>query len=202
MEADIRDRLIAILNAGKLTATDDTLALLSIGLDTVAHLYRLMRLVADQPPPYALAEDCAKLQRAAQTIADVLAADAARGGTLEMTLAGFHPLSGFDVQALIEQIRRLAAAAEGVQLMHYKPRKRRETPETWLFLALHDLFELITEKPPGIAGPLERFTRTAIEYLGFDITIPVGDGFRRRMSDALRRRDGKINVLPVIIPPR
>jgi hypothetical protein len=198
--ADQRSELSAILTAGNLAVSEETMTLLAIGLHTVAHTYRLMRVITNQPPPGTLADDCAKVQRAAQTIADILTADAARGGALEMTLSGFLPLTGFDVQAFFEQIQRLAAAAEGVQLMHYRPPRRQETPETWLFLALHDLFELIAEKQPGIAGPLERFTRSSIEYLGFDIAVPTGDGFRVRMYKALKRRDGKITVLPVIIP--
>jgi hypothetical protein len=124
-------------------------------------------------------------------MADILTADAARGGPLDMVLSGFLPI-GFAGKAFIANVRHLAAAAEGVRLMYYQSPRRRETPETFLFLALHDLFELIAERQPGIAGPLERFTRASIEYLGFDIVAPEGNSFRLRVSEALTDRRVKI----------
>jgi hypothetical protein len=77
-------------------------------------------------------------------------------------------------------------------------RKRRQNPGTWFFLAVHDLFATLTDDPkPGIAGPLHRFTRRCAALTDPRIEVPESENsFRKRLTAALERRTGKINVIP------
>jgi hypothetical protein len=80
---------------------------------------------------------------------------------------------------------------------------RRQNPVTWLFLAVHDLFSEITgEDEPGTAGPLHRFTKRCAALIDSEISVPENENsFHKRLTAALARRTGKIDVLPRIIFP-
>jgi len=80
---------------------------------------------------------------------------------------------------------------------------RRQNPVTWFLLAMHDLFSEITgEDQPGIAGPLHRFTKRCAALIDARITVPESENFfQKRLTAALARRTGKIDVLPRIIFP-
>jgi hypothetical protein len=82
-------------------------------------------------------------------------------------------------------------------------RKRQQNPETWFFLAVHDLYSEITGNPkPGIAGPLHRFTKHCAGLVATAIAVPESENsFRKRLTAALARRTGKISVLPQAIFP-
>jgi hypothetical protein len=80
---------------------------------------------------------------------------------------------------------------------------RQQNPETWFFLAVHDLFTEVTRNPePGIAGPLHRFTKHCAALVDPGIAVPESENsFQKRLSEALARRPGKINVFPKIVFP-
>jgi hypothetical protein len=82
-------------------------------------------------------------------------------------------------------------------------RKRQQDPETWFFLAVHDLYSKITGNcEPAIAGPLHRFTKRCAELVNRDIAVPESENsFQKRLTAALARRTGKIGVLPKVIFP-
>jgi hypothetical protein len=82
-------------------------------------------------------------------------------------------------------------------------KKRQQDPETWFFLAVHDLYSEITGNPkPGIAGPLHRFTKRCAELVNAGIAVPESENsFQKRLTAALARRTGKISVLPKVIFP-
>jgi hypothetical protein len=82
-------------------------------------------------------------------------------------------------------------------------KKRAQTPETWFFLAVHDLFSALTGSPePGVAGPLHRFTENCAALINAEIIVPERENsFQKRLTAALARRTGKIDVLPKIVFP-
>jgi len=113
---------------------------------------------------------------------------------------------GIQVARLVEELRLLSPRLEMAIIMAGQdPAKkpRRHNPVTWLFLAVHDLFSQITgEDEPGIAGPLHRFTRRCAALIDTEITVPDNENsFHKRLTAALARRTGKIDVLPRIIFP-
>ena len=71
------------------------------------------------------------------------------------------------------------------------------------FLAVHDLFSALTGNPdPGVAGPLHRFTGYCAALIDPDIIVPERENsFQKRLTAALARKTGKINVFPKIIFP-
>jgi hypothetical protein len=86
-----------------------------------------------------------------------------------------------------------------------KKKRHQQNSATWFMLAAHDLFCQITENPdPGIAARLHRFTQHCAVLVDPNLVIPKDeDGFRKRLTAALGRRDtGKITVSPIQIFPR
>src|SRR5712671_137557 len=81
--------------------------------------------------------------------------------------------------------------------------KRRQNPETWFFVAVHDLYcEITADHDPGVAGPLHRFTKHCAALIDARIVVPESENsFQKRLTAALARRTGKISVLPRIIFP-
>jgi hypothetical protein len=65
----------------------------------------------------------------------------------------------------------------------------RETPETWLFLKLRDLFiSLGGTSAIGSGGPLYRFVMACVKTIDGEISMPKPEPFRLRMVAALKRR--------------
>ena len=86
-----------------------------------------------------------------------------------------------------------------------KAARHQQHLETWFMLSAHELFAQITGTPkPGIAAPLHRFTHHCAALVDPDLIIPKNaDGFRKRLSAALRGRDaGKVTVSPIQVSPR
>jgi hypothetical protein len=150
-----------------------------------------------------LTKDLSRLYLASRTFVDVLDTDLRGLGQIEMILSATW--SGTKVARLVEELRmlfpRLEMAIMAGQDQAKKP--RRQNPVTWLFLAVHDLFSVITgDDEPGIAGPLHRFTKCCAALIDTEITVPESENsFHKRLSAALARRTGKIDVLPRIIFP-
>jgi hypothetical protein len=70
-------------------------------------------------------------------------------------------------------------------------------------LSSHDLFGTITgNSEPGIAGPLHRFTKRCAALIDARIAVPESENsFQKRLTAALDRRTGKINVVPKVVFP-
>jgi hypothetical protein len=113
---------------------------------------------------------------------------------------------GSQVPRLAEDLRSLSEVIEILLVMAAQNgaiKKRQQDPETWFFLAAHDLFSEITGDPePGIAGPLHRFTKSCAALIDAGIAVPESENsFQKRLTAALARRTGKINILPKVIFP-
>src|SRR5205823_13191550 len=75
-------------------------------------------------------------------------------------------------------------------------KKRQQEPATWLFRAVHNLYcEITADHEPGSAGPLHRFTRHCAALIDASIVVTQSENsFQKRLTAALARRTGKINV--------
>ena len=120
-------------------------------------------------------------------------------GQIEVLLS--EALHGNGIGELLEKLRSLSSHIE--MLLHILAqntaiRRRRQNPETWLFLGAHDLFAKLTDdEQPGIAGPLHRFTKHCAALIDQRIEVPESENsFQKRLTAALRRRTGKIDVTP------
>ena len=200
-------KLRKILQAGRvLPQTDEAIAILAQGLDRAAVLYGMMSIRSKAPQSASLKNKLKKLQRSAQKIGKILDDDFDTGSGLEGLLSGFElPMS----QETREWLRTLAAEGVPDALVdkallaihhfdaNYRPPRHGETPDTWLFLALHDLFELINHGTPPKSYELEAFADKAVEYLKLEIKVPWGKAFENRVRRALERRGTeKTNLLP------
>ena len=198
-------RLKAALIAGKIPVTDEALAILRAGLDTITHGYHLNRVLRGIKTESELKKDLTRLYLACRTFVDVLDTDLNKGlGQIEAMLSATWP--GIQVARLVEELRLLSPRLEMAIIMagqDLAKKPRRQNPVTWLFLALHDLFSQITgEDEPGIAGPLHRFTKRCAALIDTEITVPKNENsFHKRLTAALARRTGKVDVLPRIIFP-
>jgi hypothetical protein len=86
-------------------------------------------------------------------------------GQIEVLLSGAWRGKGF--RHFLELLRSLSSRIEMVLTMldqNTVIRKRRQDPETWFFLAVYDLFAILTgAAEPGIAGPwLQRRVRSRL----------------------------------------
>jgi len=197
-----RGRLTATLIAGKIPVTEEALASLNAGLSTIGFGYHIEKVVSGKPKTADLTRDFSRLHAACRTIVDLIDADWSGLGQIELILSALW--RGGQVLAVVEELRSLAPEIEIALAMIAQDktiRQRQQNPETWFLLAAHDLFAVITGNlEPGIAGPLHRFTKHCAALIDSRIAVPESENsFRNRLTAALDRRTGKINVVPNII---
>jgi hypothetical protein len=198
-------RLRAALIAGKISVTDKALGILTTGLAAIGHGYHIERAISEAAKTDTeLKKDLSRLDAACRTVVDVLDADVSGLCQIEVMLS--DPWRGSQVPGLVEQLRSLSSRigmALAMAAQNGAIRKRQQDPETWFFLAVHDLYSEITGNPePGIAGPLHRFTKHCAELINPGIAVPESENsFQKRLTAALARRTGKISVLPKVIFP-
>jgi len=198
-------RLRAALIAGKISVTDKALAILTAGLAAIGQGYHIERAISEAAKTDTeLKKDLSRLDAACRTVVDVLDADVSGLCQIEVMLS--DPWRGSQVPGLVEQLRSLSSRigmALAMAARNGAIRKRQQDPETWFFLAVHDLYSEITGNPePGIAGPLHRFTKHCAELINPGIAVPESENsFQKRLTAALARRTGKISVLPKVIFP-
>lgn len=197
-------RLKAALVAGKILVTEETLATLRAGLNTIGYGYRIEKVIRDAKTDAELTRELSRLHAAWRTVVDVLDDDVRGLGQIEAMLA--DPWHGNQLPRLVEDMRLLLPKLEialAVARQSGTIKKRRQDPETVFFLAVYDLFSKITGDPkPGVAGPLHRFTRGCAALVDAHIAVPESENsFRKRLTAALARRTGKTRVLtPVVFP--
>ena len=201
--ADVTDELppaselAHILRAGGLPNDDKNIATLGAGLDRLRALYPIVALSLNAPAMVEHKVSLDDLVVAVGTIVRILDDDFERGSYLDTLLAG----AGAEVTTAVRDwLRRVPSAARDIYLMieQAPSSRRREEAETWCFCALHDLFVMLNGH--GADAKLQRFVAAAVKYLGWAITVPMGDNFRLRLKAALgRRHSGPVNLLPFII---
>ena len=97
-------RLKAALIAGKIPVTDEALAILRAGLDTITHGYHLNRVLKGIKTETELKKDLARLYLACRTFVDVLDTDLNKGlGQIEAMLSATWP--GIQLVRLVEELR-------------------------------------------------------------------------------------------------
>jgi len=198
-------RLRATLIAGKIPVTDETIALLRAGLSQIGHGYHIEKSISTwAKSDTELKKDLSRLHMACRTVVDVLDADMKGSCQIEVILSDLW--NDYPIPQLVEQLRSLCLRLEAALAMVAQDRrikKRRQAPETSFFLAVHDLFSALTGNPdPGVAGPLHRFTGYCAALIDPDIIVPERENsFQKRLTAALARETGKINVFPKIIFP-
>ena len=197
-------RLKAALIAGKIPVTDQALAVLQAGLVTIARGYHLNKVLRAVKTPTELRKELARLYQACRTFLDVLDADLKGLGQIEALLSDTWP--GGQLARVVGDLRAVYPRLDMAMLMVEQEQAkitRRQNPVTWFVLAVHDLFSEITgEAEPGTAGPLHRFTKRCAALIDPEIGVPESENsFHKRLTAALARRTGKIDVLPRIIFP-
>jgi hypothetical protein len=198
-------RLRAALVAGKIPITDEAVAMLRGGLTTIRHGYHIERAIGERSKTDTeLKSDLSRLNAACRTVVDILATDLGGLGQIEAMLT--DTWRGSQVPQIVEELRSLCSRVEialALVTQNGLVKKRRQYPETWFFLAVHDLYSEITgTDQPGIAGPLHRFTKSCAELVDPNIVVPKGENaFRKRLTFALAGRTGKISVFPKTIFP-
>jgi hypothetical protein len=185
-----RGRLRAALIAGKIPTTDRALAMLGVGLSTIAREYHINKVISGAKTNIELKKDLFRLRAACRTLIDILSADLSGMGQIEAILS--DPGRDSQMPRLVEELRSLFPKIDIAWLMATQDattKRRRQNTETWFFLAVHDLFSEITGEEPGIAGPLHRFTKNCAELIDETITVPKNENsFHKRLTAALARR--------------
>ena len=194
-----RGRLKATLVAGRIRPTDEALATLSAGLSTISHGYHIERVISEGAKTEAERRKLSQLHAALRTAISILDAD--MNGTRQIEILLYDPWHGSRIPEFLETLRSQTSRIEMLLIMlaqNTAIKKRRQNPETWFFLAVHDLFATITGGPePGIAGPLHRFTQHCAVLTDPRIEVPESENsFQKRLTAALARRTGKIRVVP------
>lgn len=198
-------RLKAALIAGKIPVTDEALAILRAGLSTIGRGYHIDKVISGMAKTDTeLKKELSRLHVACRTVVDVLDADLSGLSQIGAMLS--DPWRGSQVPRLVEELRLLSPQIEMALAMAAQEgtlKKRRQNPETWFFLAVHDLYSEITvDHEPGVAGPLHRFTKHCAALIDAGIVVPESENsFQKRLTAALARRTGKISVLPKIVFP-
>jgi hypothetical protein len=200
-----RRSLKMTLIAGKIPVTDEALMILSAGLSTIGQGYRIEKAISETvKTDIELTKDLSRLHEASRTVVDILGADLSGSGQIETILA--DPWRGSQVPRLVEELRSVCSRIEIALAMAAQDgaiKRRQQNPETWFFLAVHDLFSEVTRNPkPGIAGPLHRFTQSCAALVYPGIRVPASENsFQKRLAAALARRTGKINAFPESVFP-
>ena len=198
-------RLKAALIAGKIPVTDEALAILRAALSTIGRGYHIDKVISGMAKTDTeLKKELSRLHVACRTVVDVLDADLSGLSQIGAMLS--DPWRGSQVPRLVEELRLLSPQIEMALAMAAQEgtlKKRRQNPETWFFVAVHDLYSEITaDHDPGVAGPLHRFTKHCAALIDARIVVPESENsFQKRLTAALARRTGKISVLPRIIFP-
>jgi len=198
-------RLKAALIAGKIPVTDEALAILRAALSTIGRGYHIAKVISGMAKTDTeLKKELSRLHVACRTVVDVLDADLSGLSQIGAMLS--DPWRGSQVPRLVEELRLLSPQIEMALAMAAQEgtlKKRRQNPETWFFLAVHDLYcEITADHDPGVAGPLHRFTKHCAALIDARIVVPESENsFQKRLTAALARRTGKISVLPRIIFP-
>ena len=193
-------RLKAALIAGKIPVTDEALAILRAALSTIGRGYHIDKVISGMAKTDTeLKKELSRLHVACRTVVDVLDADLSGLSQIGAMLS--DPWRGSQVPRLVEELRLLSPQIEMALAMAAQEgtlKKRRQNPETWFFLAVHDLYSEITaDHDPGVAGPLHRFTKHCAALIDARIVVPESENsFQKRLTAALDRRTGKINVVP------
>ena len=168
-------RLRATLIAGSIPVTDDTLVILRAGLSAIGQGYHIEKLISTRAKTDTeLKKDLSRLHAAFRTAIDILDTDMSGSCQIEAILSDCW--NGSPIPRLVQELRPLCPRLETALAMaaqDAKIKKRPRTPETWFFLAVHDLFsELTDNSEPGIAGPLHRFTARCAALIDADIVVP------------------------------
>ena len=198
-------RLKAALIAGKIPVTDEALAILRAALSTIGRGYHIDKVISGMAKTDTeLKKELSRLHVACRTVVDVLDADLSGLSQIGAMLS--DPWRGSQVPRLVEELRLLSPQIEMALAMAAQEgtlKKRRQNPETWFFVAVHDLYcEITADHDPGVAGPLHRFTKHCAALIDARIVVPESENsFQKRLTAALARRTGKISVLPRIIFP-
>jgi hypothetical protein len=198
-------RLRAALIAGSISVTDKALAILSAGLAAIGQGYHIEKAISETAKTDTeLKKDLSRLDAACRTVVDILDADMSGLYQIEVMLS--DPWRGSQVPRLVDELRSLSSRigmALAMAAQNGAIKKRQQDPETWFFLAVHDLYSEITgNTEPGIAGPLHRFTKRCAGLVKPGIAVPENENsFQKRLTAALARRTGKISVLPKVIFP-
>jgi hypothetical protein len=195
-----RGRLKATLIAGGIRPTDKALSIVSVGLGIISHGYHIERVISSEVKTKAeLAKELGQLHAAFCTVIGILDAD--MNGLNEIGAPLSEALYGRGIGEFVEELRTLSSHTAlylNILAQNTAIRRRRQNPETWFFLAAHDLFATLTDdEKPGIAGPLHRFTKYCAALIDERIKVPESENaFQKRLTAALRRRTGKIDVTP------
>ena len=182
-------RLRAALVAGKIPVTDQALMVLSAGLRQIGHGYYIAKFISSKVKTDTnRKQDLARLYPACRTFVDILDADMSAAYQIEAILS--DPWHGSEVPQLVEEVRSLSSRIETAIAMAAQDKslkQRKENPETWFFIAAHDLFSTMTVKPkPGIAGPLHRFTKRCAALIDAAIVVPESENsFQKRLTAVL-----------------
>jgi hypothetical protein len=196
----IQGRLRATLIAGKIPATDEALTILSAGLTTIGHGYQIEKAISRTvKTDTELKKDLSRLNVGCRSVVDILDADLSGSYQIEAILS--DPWCGSQIPRLVEELRSLLLRIEMALAMATQNgaiKKRQQDPETWFFLAVHDLFSEMTDNPaPGIGGPLHRFTKSCAALIDPGIAVPESENsFQKRLTAALARRPEKLASFP------
>ncbi len=182
-------RLKAALIAGKIPVTDEALAILRAGLSTIGRGYHIDKVISGMAKTDTeLKKELSRLHVACRTVVDVLDADLSGLSQIGAMLS--DPWRGSQVPRLVEELRLLSPQIEMALAMAAQEgtlKKRRQNPETWFFLAVHDLYSEITvDHEPGVAGPLHRFTKHCAALIDAGIVVPESENsFQKRLTAAI-----------------
>ncbi|MBV9203261.1 MAG: hypothetical protein JOY83_26685, partial [Alphaproteobacteria bacterium] len=180
----------AALVAGGIRPTNEALSVLGAGLGAVSHGYHIERVISSEAKTSAeLEKELSRLHAAFRTAIGILDAD--MKGLSQIGVLLSESLHGRGISKFIEDLRSLSSHTEmysNILAQNTAIRKRRQNPETWLFLAAHDLFAKLTaNEEPGIAGPLHRFTKHCAALVDERIKVPESENaFQKRLTAALR----------------
>jgi hypothetical protein len=196
-----RGRLQAALVTARIRPTEETIATLSTGLGTISHGYHIEKLISGEVKTDAeVRKEFSQLRAAFGTAIRILDAD--MNGTRQIEILLSDRWHRGRIPEFLEDLRSHSSRIEMLLTMIDQnaaiKKRRRRNPETWFFLAIHDLFATISGDPePGIGGPLHRFTQHCAALTDPRIEVPENENsFRKRLTAALARRTGKISVLP------
>jgi hypothetical protein len=178
---------------------------LCAGLAMIGHGYQIEKAISRTArTDTELKKDLSRFHEASRTVADVLDADLSGSCQIEVILSDLW--RGSRVPRLAEDLQSLSEGSAILLVMAAQNgaiKKRQQDPETWFFLAAHDLFSEITGDPePGIAGPLHRFTKSCAALIDAGIAVPERENFLAKATHPSSGSENrKISVLPKVVFP-